>query len=58
MIICLPNRGKSSLCIDVDVSLPFERVIRSLDQIIEWRGVPTAIRCDNGPEYISATTAK
>jgi transposase InsO family protein len=29
------------------------RVIRSLDQVIEWRGKPAAIRCDNGPEYIS-----
>jgi putative transposase len=28
-------------------------VIRSLDRIIEWRGKPTSIRCDNGPEYIS-----
>jgi len=25
----------------------------SLEQIIEWRGKPAAIRCDNGPEYIS-----
>lgn len=33
-----------------------ERVIRSLDQILEWRGAPQAIRCDNGPEYISAVT--
>tara|TARA_B110000967_G_C18336485_1_gene294603 strand:+ start:281 stop:508 length:228 start_codon:yes stop_codon:yes gene_type:complete len=24
-----------------------------LDQIIEWRGKPRQIRCDNGPEYIS-----
>lgn len=44
-----------AFCIDVDFSLPSERVIRSLDQIIEWHGVPKAIRCDNGPEYISAT---
>ena len=29
------------------------RVIRSLEQIIEWRGKPLALRCDNGPEYIS-----
>jgi putative transposase len=35
--------------------LPSARVIRSLEQIIEWRGKPVAIRCDNGPEYISGT---
>jgi putative transposase len=31
-----------------------ERVIRELKQIISWRGKPEVIRCDNGPEYISA----
>ena len=36
-----------------DFSLPRERVIRSLERIIEWRGKPLALRCDNGPEYIS-----
>ncbi len=35
------------------LSLPAARVIRSLDQIIEWRGRPEMIRYDNGPEYIS-----
>ena len=29
------------------------RVIRTLDNIIEWRGKPRSIRCDNGPEYVS-----
>ena len=38
---------------EVDFSLPSERVKRALDQVIEWRGKPKAIRCDNGPEYIS-----
>jgi len=28
-------------------------VIRSLMQIISWRGKPQVIRCDNGPENIS-----
>jgi len=47
--------NREGLGIDVDLSLPSARVIRSLEQIIEWRGKPLAIRCDNGPEYISQT---
>lgn len=47
--------NREGLCIEVDFSLPSERVIRALDQIIEWRGKPLSIRCDNGPEYISTT---
>ena len=46
--------NREALRTDVDFSLPSERVIRSLDQIISWRGCPSVIRCDNGPEYISA----
>lgn len=45
--------NREGLGIEIDFSLPAERVIRALDQIIEWRGKPDAIRCDNGPEYIS-----
>jgi putative transposase len=45
--------NREGLGIEVDFSLPAERVIRSLDQIIEWRGKPLLIRCDNGPEYVS-----
>ncbi len=41
------------LGIEVDLSLPSVRVIRSLEQIIQWRGDPGVIRCDNGPDYIS-----
>lgn len=47
--------NREGLCIDVDFSLPSQRVIRSLDQVIEWRGKPRVIRCDNRPEYVSAT---
>lgn len=42
------------LAIEVDTSLPGERVVRVLDQLKVWRGVPAAIRCDNGPELLSA----
>ncbi len=45
--------NREGLGMEIDFSLPSERVIRTLDQIIEWRGSPAAIRCDNGPENIS-----
>ena len=45
--------NREALGIEADFSLPSERVIRSLEQIIEWRGKPTSLRCDNGPEYVS-----
>lgn len=49
----LDDFNREGLGIEVDISLPSERVKRSLNQIIEWRGKPRKIRCDNGPEYIS-----
>ena len=49
----LDDFNREGLGIEVDLSLPSARVIRSLEQIIEWRGKPAVIRCDNGPEYIS-----
>lgn len=50
--------NREGLGIEVDLSLPSERVIRTLEHIIEWRGKPEKIRCDNGPEYISQTLKK
>jgi putative transposase len=50
----IDNFNREGLTIEVDFSLPSERVVRTLEQIIEWRGKPVAIRCDNGPEYTSA----
>jgi putative transposase len=38
---------------EVDISLPASRVIRGLEQILEWRGKPVSIRCVNQLEYIS-----
>jgi putative transposase len=49
----IDDYNREGLGIDVDLSLPSARVIRSLEQIIEWRGRPAAIRLDNGPEYIA-----
>ena len=47
--------NREALAIDIDLSLPADRVVRALDQIIEWRGKPQVIRSDNGPEYIGST---
>jgi len=49
---------REALAIEADFSLPAERVVRILNQLLEWRGKPTAIRCDNGPEFISKTFTK
>jgi putative transposase len=49
----LDDFNREGLGIEIDLSLPSARVIRSLEQIIEWRGKPARISCDNGPEYIS-----
>ena len=51
----LDDFNREGLIIEADLSLPAARVVRALDQLIEWRGVPAVIRCDNGPEYISET---
>lgn len=45
--------NRESLAIEADTSLPTLRVIRVLERLIEERGVPANIRCDNGPEFIS-----
>ena len=47
--------NREGLAIEVDFSLPSQRVVRTLERVIEWRGKPKVIRCDNGPEYISET---
>ena len=49
----IDDYNREGLAVDVDLSIPSARVIRSLEQIIEWRGKPAAIRCDNGPELLS-----
>ena len=50
----IDDYNREGLGIEVDLSLPALRVIRTLDRIIEWRGKPKVLRCDNGPEYLSS----
>ena len=44
---------KESLAIDVNTGISSRQVTRVLERVIGERGVPGAIRCDNGPEFTS-----
>ena len=44
---------RECLAIEVDVSLPGERVVRVLEQLRLTRGLPQRITVDNGPEFQS-----
>ncbi len=46
---------RECLAIEIDSSLPVTRVVRVLNRLKEERGVPSQIRMDNGPEFISST---
>lgn len=45
--------NREILALDADLSLPSSRVIRVLEYLQEFRGLPKMIRVDNGPEFIS-----
>jgi putative transposase len=50
----IDDYNREAIGMEEDFSLPAERVIRELKQMISWLGKPLVIRCDNDPEYISA----
>jgi len=50
--------NREALAIEVDTSLPSQRVTRVLDQIAEWRGLPARLRFDNGPEFTAVAVAE
>ncbi len=47
------DHSREVLGIEVDLSIPAQRVIRTLEQISLTRGYPEKIRMDNGPELTS-----
>jgi putative transposase len=44
---------RECLALEVDTGFASRRVTRVLDEVIARRGLPQAIRCDNGPELTS-----
>ena len=49
----IDDYNREVLHIESDTSLPTVRLIRVLEYLKEFRGVPKMIRVDNGPEFIS-----
>ena len=50
----LDEGTRECLAIEIDTSLPAERVVRTLEQLKIEHGLPVQLRVDNGPELISA----
>lgn len=44
---------RECVSLEVDTSMSGQRVTRALETVIERRGRPESIRCDNGPEFTS-----
>ena len=49
--------NREALGIEIDLSLPSQRVVRVLDRIAERRGLPARLRFDNGPEFTAVAVA-
>lgn len=44
---------RECMTVEADTSLPGFRAVRILDRLAELKGLPSSIRVDNGPEFIS-----
>jgi putative transposase len=49
----IDDYNREVLAMETDLSLPTIRLIRTLEYLKEFRGLPQMIRVDNGPEFIS-----
>lgn len=47
--------SREALAVEADYSHNGESIVRILEELIWTRGIPQAIRSDNGPEFISKT---
>ena len=55
LLTMLDEGNREGLEIAMGVSLPSQRVTRTLDELVAMHGCPVAIRVDNGPEFTAQT---
>jgi putative transposase len=53
LLTVVDNYTRECLAMEVDSCLSSQRVTRVLERVMEQRGRPEAVRCDNGPEFTS-----
>ncbi len=53
MLTLVDSFTRECPAIEVDTSMCGQRVTRVLERVMEERGKPKALRCDNGPEFTS-----
>ena len=53
IINVMDEASRRALWTEAHERISASKLIEILDKLIEWRGVPQYIRCDNGPEFIS-----
>ncbi len=49
--------NREALAVEIDTGISAQRVVRILDQIAVWRGLPKRVRFDNGPELTALAVA-
>lgn len=45
--------NREALNVTIDTSITSKRVVRELEKVVGWRGLPERLRVDNGPEFIA-----
>lgn len=58
LINIIDECSRKALWTEAYSSIPARKLIQILEKLVQWRGVPQYIRCDNGPEFISTELKK
>lgn len=57
VINVMDEGSRKALWTTAHESISAKTLVDVLDKVVEWRGAPRYIRCDNGPEFISSRLA-